>query len=162
MDETINILSKLEPGRLPFDVFHQIARVVVIPSVALVPYCVENGSISVLLTRRSESDPYYPLMLHPPGVVLLPTDLTINDALQRLMMTELHDVGFVGEPIFIDYFFDDIVRGKELTLVFAVQIALRPSDEFMFRIDGLPENLLPTDLLRIERVAEVLSIQGGL
>ena len=70
-----NLLSMLEPGRQPGRLFRQLARLMVINTVELVPIRqTRKGLLEVLLLQRAENDPFWPGQWHIPGAVALPTD----------------------------------------------------------------------------------------
>lgn len=51
-----NILAKIEPGKLPLEIFNQVARLTVMPVIEVVPFYIENGDIKVYLLKRHMSD----------------------------------------------------------------------------------------------------------
>lgn len=54
------LLSKVQPGYLPFPIFKEISRLVVRSSIELVPFRTRNGKTEVFLTQRPQDDHYWP------------------------------------------------------------------------------------------------------
>src|SRR5580704_17304344 len=75
VNQTTNLLKKLEPGFQPYPIFEQIARIVVLPIVELIPLRMHNGTLQVLLIQRAADDEYWPNLWHTPGTVVRSTDL---------------------------------------------------------------------------------------
>ncbi len=59
-----DMLDRIEPGLLPSDVFHAVARLVVTPTFVVVPLLVRGGRLLVLLRERDAGDPLYASLLH--------------------------------------------------------------------------------------------------
>jgi hypothetical protein len=154
MYDLVESLSKLESGYLQAEVFNEIARLVVLPTVVLIPFIRLNSNLKVLLTKRSSDDAYYPNMLHPPGTVLRSTDKSIQSAIERLKKTELAGVTFKGELVFVNFVFENIARGKELSLIFLTELLDVPSDYQLYMTDQLPLDLIQTDYTRIKSALE--------
>lgn len=54
----VKTLKKLSPGELPFDIFHQFARLYVTSIVEIVPFKKHNdGKITTILLQRDKNDP---------------------------------------------------------------------------------------------------------
>ena len=67
-------LAGLEPGRIPLDVFGQIARLTVTPVVEVVPFYNSGKVTKVYLLKRASNDPLWADLYHVPGGIILPTD----------------------------------------------------------------------------------------
>src|SRR5207248_4789571 len=78
-------LSKLQPGRLPLDVFLEVARLTVTPVIEIVPICRQDGILRVLLMKRSDDDPIWAGLWHTPGTVIRAFDETLGDGIDRLL-----------------------------------------------------------------------------
>jgi hypothetical protein len=77
------MLSAFEPGILPNDVFHAIARLVVLPTFVVIPLLRQGDRIMVSLQVRDAADPHYGLMLHPAGTVIRPSDASMSAVYDR-------------------------------------------------------------------------------
>jgi hypothetical protein len=95
IEQTASMLSKFEPGFLPYPVFEQIARLVALPIVEFIPLRLKDNKVEVLLIDRDKDDPYWPNMLHTPGTVIRSTDLNQKHinwlAFERILGDELND-----------------------------------------------------------------------
>ncbi len=83
-----DILARLDPGRLPLDIFIEVARLTVTPIIEVVPLRKnKDGKTEVLLTERDASDSIWAGMLHTPGTVIRANDSDSNnlDAFQRIL-----------------------------------------------------------------------------
>lgn len=72
--QTVRLLSKLQPGFLPLDIFLGIARLVVTPTVEVFSFRCRDNRLEILLTQRDSNDLYWPGMYHSPGSVIRATD----------------------------------------------------------------------------------------
>lgn len=149
--QLIKLLDKIKPGDLSPDVFHALARVMVVPTVVLIAF--DTAKEQVLLTQRSADDPYYAHLWHPPGTVLRPTDESLEAALQRLVDSELPGTTFAADFSFYDVVFEQIERGTEVAVLFTTTVAQHGEGTF-FPLDQLPEDIVSTDGRRIEMVID--------
>lgn len=95
------LLSSMEPGFLPYDIFVQIARLVVLSIIEFVPLRKnKNGNIEVLLLSRGMDDPIWPGELHTPGTVVRPTDTQggMYLAFERILDDELKGAKVSAPP----------------------------------------------------------------
>jgi len=142
-------LHRLPPGHLPKPLFEAVARLVVTSTLVVVPLFRRDGQTRVVLTRRASDDPHYAGLLHPPGTVLLATDESLDAAFARLLATELSGLACASRPVFATPVFDQIARGRELSLVHYVEV--RDSDAAWPSYNGhaLPGDVIATDVARI-------------
>ena len=138
------LLSKLEPGFLPFDVFVEIARLVVLSIIEFVPLRLnEKGEIEILLLSRGPDDPIWPNELHVPGTVIRPTDTEdkIYLAFERILKEELQDtktsnLHYVGSNL------HPSKRGMEQAQIFWVEVLDEPTTGHFYATEQLPDNLM--------------------
>lgn len=143
-----DILSQLEPGIIPLEIFEQIARLMRLPTVLLIPIKRVDGQVYVGVVRREANDRWWPGLLHLAGTVLRSTD-TMETALQRLIETELQLSGH-QPPVFHENLVHQSKRGAELQLIHSVDgCELAPDSPLQW----FPINALPTDFLATERSA---------
>ncbi len=148
-----DMLDRIEPGLLPSDVFHAVARLVVTPTFVVVPLLVRGGRLLVLLRERDAGDPHYASLLHPAGTVIRSTDEDLPSAYRRLLRAELPDVTVKRGPVFVEVVLDRIARGRELSLIHWIELDDSTPEGDLFDVDALPGNVVPTDYRRIERAA---------
>ena len=144
-------LGALEPGVLPGDVFHAIARLVVLPTYVVIPLIRQGDRVMVSLQARGAADIHYASMLHPAGTVIRPSDASLSAVYHRLMTTELPDVTVRRGPIFVCIAYDAIARGREISLVHWVELAESDGRSNLFDADALPATIVPTDYPRIAK-----------
>lgn len=152
-----NLLSKIEPGILPFEIFQHLVRLMTTVTVAVVPlYYNSNKKLQVLLTKRDATDIYYPNMYHPIGTILRPTDVTIASAIDRLLTTELQlqNPAIKRSPVFVNYVFDKIPRGSEVSLIHWFELSEKPTYGELFSVDVLPDNIIQNDIPRIKMAVD--------
>lgn len=99
-------LEKLEPGRQPLPLFTQLARLVVMSTVEVVPFKQTSAVPKVLLSKRPDDDLWWPGQWHLPGTVLLPTDNAAN----------VHDYDTPVERLLKDEFEGSIVKSGDLNI----------------------------------------------
>jgi hypothetical protein len=142
------ILSRLKPGFLPQDIFLQVTRLTVSPTVEVVPFRIYDNRLQVLLIKRSDDDPNWPNMLHTPGTVILSTDKegSYISALQRVIKDELGSVALAGKPQYVESVFHMVNRGMEDAKVFYVEVLGVPPEGTFYDIDKLPSNIVTTQI----------------
>lgn len=136
------LLKKLPPGFLPFDIFQQVARLVALPIIELVPLRYHNGKVEVLLFQREYDDPHWPGAWHTPGTVLRATDRQrgAQGAFDRLAVEEMEGAVFF-EPVFVQNVIHNQGRGTEVSAVYWAECVDSPTGIF-FPADDLPEDPL--------------------
>lgn len=142
------LLSKLEPGFLPFDIFHQVTRLVATPIVEVVPLRLNSrGKVEVLLLEREADDPVWPGQLHVPGTVVRATDApgSFNVPLQRVLAKELTGTK-TSEPTFVKSILHHSGRGMEASQVFWVEVQNEPTSGTLYPIEALPHEIVASQL----------------
>lgn len=140
----IELLGRLQPGFLPGEIFHAIARLTVLTALEMVPFRLdEMGRTQVLLIRRSLQDKFWPNMLHVPGTIIRATDEGENfeGAIERLLKEEMGDPPVVRGPIVFGVGLHPSVRGVETLIMSWVQLQDSPKGEF-YLVDDLPTELI--------------------
>lgn len=156
-------LKKLQPGYLPYPIFEQIARIVALPIIEVVPLRLsDQGAVQVLLLDRGSDDPIFPNMLHTPGTVVRATDETKGEpysrtAMERLLKQELQAVG-ASEPHYVGSIFHDSKRGAEQALLFWVEVKGDVGEVGQFwDVEALPDTLIDSQRSFIVRAAREFS-----
>lgn len=143
-DDITNALSILEPGKLPLNIFNQIARLTVTPVVEVVPfYRKPDNSLCVFLLQRSPDDPLWANMYHVPGAVVSATDSpgSFLDTLGRISTNKLANYK-PSDPMFIDVQLCEVARGMEVAIIYTTQLTTSPSDSSLFDPLKLPSNMI--------------------
>ena len=145
-DQLTNLLKELKAGFLPYPVFEQVARLVALPILELVPYRVVDGRIEVLMLQRSEDDPFWPNMWHAPGTVIRATDLNaqthdLQSAFDRLIHDELMSVK-LGPAVFVASVLHESKRGAEQAQIYCAELLEEPKNGKLFAVDSLPEEFM--------------------
>lgn len=153
-------LNNLEPGHLPKALFEAFARLVVTPTFVVIPLFRRNNCTRVFLTRRDDDDAHYAGLLHPPGKIMLASDESLKAVFKRLVSSELGILKQVSSPIFVAPFFEQIKRGREISLVHYSTIT-DPGDEVAtFNCSALPVDVISTDVPRIMAAVEAFERLG--
>jgi len=152
------IMEKLKPGFLPFPIFNQVARLVVMPIIDVVPVRKDaSGNVEVLLTQRENNDPLWPDMWHNPGTVVRATDHPNDyiDAFTRIFKDEL-GIAAVGQlkPTFVTDLFHHTRRGAEATRIYWLELTEEPRIGTFFDVHKLPDNTIETHIQIIHAAAE--------
>ncbi len=158
IDTVVKILKKLEPGLLPFELFHQIARLYVTPIIEIVPLKkTKSGEVTTILLQREKDDPVWPGMMHTPGTVVRASDTegTFADAFNRILVNELCDLKIIHKPKLVGYEFHQVGRGRELALIFFVEYLKLSKCGKEFPIDALPDNIIDTQLEFIQKAVNL-------
>ena len=152
---SVDALSKLKPGLLPKEIFYAVARLVVTPTYVVIPLYNHSDGLMVHLTPRSADDFDFPNMLHPVGKIILASDITLNDTFKRLWEKELCGAKISKGPVFVDIVYDEIPRGKEISLIHWALLDEKPHTGDLYNADKLPHGEIPkTDLNRISLALE--------
>ncbi len=157
--ELAELLKKLEPGFLPYQVFEQVARIVALPVVEFIPLRQSpDGSVEVLLIDRGPADPLWPNMLHTPGTIVRADDLHKGlshgwQAFERIMRDELKDTK-VGEPQYFGSIFHDSKRGSEQAQLYWIEVIGEPRVGRFYDVDELPGSLIDSQSAFIAQAAK--------
>lgn len=151
----VELLRTLEPGVLDFDVFVQIARLVVLSIIEFVPLRLNNGEVEVLLLSRGGKDPIWPNELHVPGTVIRPTDNEnkIYMAFDRIINDELGGTK-MSEPYFVGSILHKSKRGSEHAQVYWVEVLEKPKVGKFYPVDELPDNLIESQTKFIKQASK--------
>lgn len=153
--QLVNLLSRLEPGFLPYEIFIQIARLAVLSIIEFVPLRLnKDGAVEVLLLSRGEDDPIWPTALHTPGTVIRPTDTEgkMYRAFERITLEELAGTK-VSNPHFVGSQLQKSERGTEQAQIFWVEVLGEPSVGQFYAVENLPDNLIQAQLKFIKLAA---------
>ena len=156
LKQIVGQLGKLQPGFLPFELFLQVARLVALPILELVPLRRIEGRIEVLLLERGANDLLWPGMLHIPGTVIRATDNSAGDAIGRIRQDELAGLKFTT-PKLIKTDFHKSRRGSEVAQVYCTEVQEVPKTGRFYDVGKLPGNLVPGQNIFIEEAVHSLS-----
>lgn len=143
-NDLVSSLAALKPGKLPLEIFNQVARLTVTPVVEIVPfYRDEGGELKVFLLQRGENDILWAGMYHVPGGIVLATDApgSFSDALQRILDSKLASYQ-PTTPKLIDTQLCKVSRGTEVAIVYMVLLLTVPDETLLFDPENLPSNLI--------------------
>ncbi len=152
-------LSKLQPGFLPLPIFLEVARLVTLPIVEIVPLRISGGKLQVLLIARDKDDPYYPDALHTPGTVIRATDEdgSYASAFTRILSDELGGVEIAGEPRYVESILHTEKRGQSSAVVFYVEVIGEPQEGTFYDVAQLPETIVDSQIDFIQAAAQKFS-----
>jgi hypothetical protein len=146
--DVVHGLSKIEPGVLPFDIFHAVTRVVATPIVELVPLRRNHdGKPEILLLRREADDPVWPNQLHVPGTVVRASDEegSFKDAFGRISK-ELGGIALEA-PTLVKNIIHHSGRGMEVSQIYWTDVSgLEQAQGEFFPADNLPEEIVQSQL----------------
>ena len=155
-EQLVELLKELEAGFLPYEVFVQIARLVVLSIIEFVPLRLnEDGGIEVLLLSRGKDDPIWPNELHVPGTVIRPTDTegSIYQAFDRILKDELKGTK-VSDPHYVGSNLHKSKRGLEQAQVYWVEVLGEPREGKFYPVADLPEDLMKSQRNFIKQAAK--------
>lgn len=145
--ELTALLKKLQPGVLPFSVFHEVARLVATPIVEIVPLRIKDEKAEILLVPREDDDPVWPGQLHVPGTVVRSTDTpgSFDDAFNRIFGGEIAPVKMRMSQFVLNILHPS-GRGMEASQVHWAQVEGEPGWGSFYDVDNLPENIITSQL----------------
>lgn len=140
--ELVRLIKKCKPGNLPSKVFEAVATIAVYPAIEFVLLRKTELGIETLLLPRSSEDPVWPNMLHTPGTVLRPTDLSLDHAIDRLFSDELGGVE-TSMPRFTGFNLNKYRRGNALVIEYWLEVYNEPKIGTFYSSVKLPANFIP-------------------
>lgn len=151
-----NVLKKLSPGVIPYEIFIEYARLIVMPTIEFVPLRFHEGKVQVLLISREDSDTHWSGMVHIPGTVIRASDEkgSFKSALNRIFVNELGNQVTIGEVFFMKYLFHQVKRGSEISFVHWAEIKGKSENGTFYDVDNLPENIVEHQIIYIKEAAE--------
>jgi hypothetical protein len=139
IEQTAQLLKKLKPGFLPFDIFIQIARLVALPIIEFVPLRLNaKGQVEVLLLERE----LWPHGLHTPGTVVRATDTEGKKYLAFERVREELEGTKISEPHYVGSNLHKSQRGTEQAQIFWVEVLGEPITGEFHVVDELPANTM--------------------
>lgn len=147
--DLVRLLGRLEPGHLPKDIFEAVARLVVTPTFVVIPLFRRDNHTRVLLTRRDDDCNHYAGLLHAPGKIMLASDESLEAVFKRLVLSELGNLKTISSPTFVASFFDQIMRGREISLVHYSEIDDPGDSVATYDCSSLPTDVISTEVPRI-------------
>lgn len=151
------ILNNQSPGYLPYDLFIELSKFMVVPIIELVPLCKNRaGGIEVLLLKRSADDPFWPNLLQTPGTIVRvdDKDSSFDDAFDRLK-NEIGVTSFNKNPVLFQNYYRTSERSKEVAMCYWVE--LNENDIVRgewFRINYLPVNIVDNQIDLIQKAVK--------
>ena len=144
ISKTKNTLARLEPGRLPFDIFTEVCRLTVTPVLEIVCFRRDDlGKTEVALLKRSTDDPNWPNMYHVPGAVITPTDVDAGlEGVVNRMCAEKLSANSITKPEFVMNDLCKVKRGVELAVVFVIEVEGEIAGGQFHDVNALPDNLI--------------------
>jgi hypothetical protein len=149
--QAAKVLTQLQTGVVPLEIFHEITRLWVTSIVEVVPLRIVDGKVQVLLLQRPDDDPNWPSMKHTPGTVLRATDVTegIPSAISRIYNKEL-GIEEWQEPQYVQPIFHQVNRGAEMAQVFYIDLTYQEVNGEWYDADALPKDIVDTQLSFIQ------------
>lgn len=140
----VQLLKKLKPGFLPYEVFEQMARLNALSIIEFVPLRKNSsGKVEVLLLERGDDDPIWPGELHTPGTVIRPGDNEGNKykAFDRIIKDELEETK-ISHPHFVGSLLHKSKRGTEHAQIYWVEVLDDAKTGSFYDAESLPKNLV--------------------
>jgi hypothetical protein len=154
--QLVQLLAQLEPGFLPYDVFVQIARLVVLSIIEFVPLKLnDDGEVEVLLLERQQDDPIWPGELHTPGTVIRPTDTQAKmfQAFDRILKEELQGIK-ISKPHYVGSNLHKSKRGMEQAQIYWIEVQGPLKIGKFYEAANLPKNVMGSQLAFIHHAVE--------
>lgn len=154
MQKCVDFLKELEPGFLPLPIFEQIARLVRLPIVDVIPIKKVENKIFVGLLKRPSDDLWWPDAWHLPGTIFRSTD-TLKTAQWRLINEEIK--AKEGKINYVNFLVHQSERGTELILIYKMENCLLANNS---PINWFQEDKLPVKMIESEK--KVIELVRGL
>jgi hypothetical protein len=141
------LLTRLDPGYVPYPIFEQLARIMALPIVEFIPLRLgPENKVEVLLIERPPEDTLFRDMLHTPGTVIRATDVVSKggknwSAFERILQDELQGVE-VSDLHYVGSIFHASKRGAEQAQLYWLEVVGTPKVGQFYPVDNLPPNLI--------------------
>ncbi len=157
IEKLVSLLSKLEPGFVPYPIFVEISRIVALPILEVIPLRLNNNAVEVLLLEREETDAIWAGILHTPGTVIRATDKPKHKgdnwpALQRIFDDELKN-SKISHPYYVGSIFHESKRGAEQAQLYWVEVLGEPMVGSFYKVDDLPPITMTSQIDFIRQAA---------
>ena len=147
---TADLLRKLKPGFLPYEIFVEIMRLTMASSVEIVVLRRNSDKLQVLLTKRPPDDEFWPNKWHIPGSIFQADDTSIEARLQATIDRELPNTKFVSEKEWVpELFIGETARNRNIPIIFRAWANESGDGEF-FDVENLPDDFLSEQKILIE------------
>ncbi|MFA6043007.1 MAG: hypothetical protein WCV85_00560 [Patescibacteria group bacterium] len=142
----IELLNRM-PSPKPYLVFRALSNKMPSPAYELIVLRENGESIEVLLSQRPDSDPDWPSAWHYPGTTYRETDTSIDDAIARIIRTEIKGA-LIGKPVMVGELFTDFGnRGKiQQNIHLGVLDESVPYEGTFYNVDDLPQPFIHEQL----------------
>ncbi len=152
------VLGRLEPGFLPIEIFSQIARLVRLPTVDVIPVRWERSTLQIGILQRDAKDLWWGSGWHLPGTILQSRD-TLETAFRRLLEEEIL-VQHSDPPVFQGFVLHQTKRGAEIVLLHSLEhCVLHHASKIQWvPVDTLPVTFVPSEKTVVEKLKQSLGI----
>jgi hypothetical protein len=138
-EEIAEAERRFVPGKVPIEIWYEHMRLNGSVTIELNLYRVVDDKIQFYMTRRPETDPFYPNQLHMPGTMLTGADTSAEDAIRRIKNKEVPWL-IMDEPKNISAYIRKTPRGTEGVFMFTAQVYSGGSPDKWFDAENLPED----------------------
>ena len=146
------LLSRLEPGYLPFPIFLEMCRLKASAVIELVPFRrTDENKVEILMLQRPQDDPLWPNLWHNPGTVVRAGD-TYESCMERLLRDELGGLLLSRGPIFADTLISASERGTDAMQVYWAELNSSRIGRF-WPLEQLPEDMIQAEIPAIHAAA---------
>lgn len=158
IQEIADKLASYPSGNVPEPIWQQELMHLGGRTYELIPLRVRDGKIQVFMTKRPETDPVWPGILHCPGVMLNGPE-TKEDALTRLKEKEIKGM-YITTPELFQTIPDRLTeRGAESVFVY-LSLIQGGSDSDFYDVENLPESTIPHHVDMIKSAVILLKAKG--
>lgn len=153
IEQCTDLLSRLDPGYLPFSLFLQVYRLTPAPVLQIVFIRPTKKGPEVLLLQRPDDDVLWPSLWHNPGTVFRAND-TFDRAKLRLLNDELGGTEITKDLVFVGNIFNHSDRGLEIVQTYWVAITGPVKKGVFWPEGGLPEQSIESDMVITKKALE--------
>ena len=148
------LLSNQSPGYLPYQLFIEFSKFIVVPIIEVVPLCKNiDGEIKVLLLKRPSDDLFWPNKLHTPGTIVRVDDLSLNDAFDRIK----NEIGTTttNPPAFFQNCYRVSERSKEMAMCYWIELnEHEKTNGEWYKSNDLPPDIVSNQITLIQKAME--------
>lgn len=148
------LLNNQSPGYLPYQLFIEFSKFMVVPIIELIPLCKNtNSEIKVLLLKRSSDDPFWPSKLHTPGTIVRVEDHSLKDAFDRVK----NEIGTTTKiPTLFQNYYRTSERSKEVAMCYWIELnEQEATNGEWYKVNDLPTNIVNNQIDLIQKAVEL-------
>ncbi len=156
------IRKNVKDGLVPLPIFNVISQTTVLSPVDLYAFIRNGDRLKIIVAKRSDDDEFLAGNWHIPGKIMIISDSSFDDTIERILKTELPGSTMINKPTKFDCAYQSTFRGKEHVASYWVIVDKLPGpsseidETTAVSVDNLPEPFLIEQVERVQAAYEAV------